>query len=482
MADVISLKLVRLSTFLTWNLFLIPQYCLLAADTPNVVIVFTDDQGYADVGCFGATDFETPNLDRMAAEGRKFTSFYVSQAVCGASRASLLSGCYANRIGMLGAPSHRSTHGINASEVLIPELCKQKGYATAAFGKWHLGHLEPFLPLQNGFDEYLGLPYSNDMWPYHPTSKAFPDLPMFEGNKVINARVTPEDQVHLTTSYTERAVQFIDQHQEQPFFLYVAHSMPHVPLFVSDKFAGKSRQGLYGDVIMEIDWSVGEILKALKRNQLDEKTLVIFTSDNGPWLSYGNHAGSAGPLREGKGTSWEGGVREPCIMRWPGKIPAGSTCDELAATIDILPTIAGLLGTELPSHSIDGKDIWPLISGVAGATTPHDYYCYYWGNELQCIRSGDWKLHFPHNFRSLTGPPGKDGLPNGYTQGKIGLALYNLKNDIGEKINVADEFPDQVLRLQKLAEEARQELGDSRLKITGKGFRAPGRLSTNSQN
>lgn len=446
------------------------------AETPNVVIIFTDDQGYADVGCFGAKGFDTPHLDRMAAEGRKFTSFYVSQAVCGASRASLLTGCYANRIGMLGAPSHRSTHGINENEVLISELCKQKGYATAAYGKWHLGHHHQFLPMQNGFDDYFGLPYSNDMWPYHPTSKAFPDLPMFDGNKIINPKVTPEDQVHLTNWYTERATQFIDEHHDEPFFLYVAHSMPHVPLFVSDKHKGKSEQGLYGDVIMEIDWCVGEILGRLKKHNIDDKTLVIFTSDNGPWLSYGNHAGSAGPLREGKGTSWEGGVREPCIMRWPGHIPAGTECHELAATIDLLPTIANLIDADLPKHPIDGLDIWPLMSGEENAKTPHEYYCYYWGNELQCIRSGDWKLHFPHSYRSLTGEPGQDGLPNGYTQAKTDFALFNLKSDIGEQENVYDQHPDIVEKLKKYADEARKKLGDSRMKVKGTGFRAPGKV------
>ncbi len=447
------------------------------AKTPNIVIVFTDDQGYADVGCFGAQGFKTPNLDRMAAEGRKFTSFYVSQAVCGASRASLLTGCYSNRIGMLGAPSHRSTHGINKNEVLLSEICKQKNYATAIYGKWHLGHHHPFLPLQNGFDDYFGLPYSNDMWPYHPTSKAFPDLPMFDGNRIINSQVTPADQVNLTTWYTEHAVKFIDDHHDEPFFLYVAHSMPHVPLFASEKFKGKSEQGMYGDVIMEIDWCVGEILGRLKKHGIDENTLVIFTSDNGPWLSYGNHGGSAGPLREGKGTSWEGGVREPCIMRWPGQIPAGTTCNELAATIDILPTVANLIGADLPKHAIDGLDIWPLISGEDGATSPHEYYCYYWGNELQCIRYKDWKLHFPHRYRSLTGEPGRDGLPNGYTQGKTELALYNLREDIGEKNDVKLQNPEIVAQIQEFAEAARQELGDSRTKTKGTGFRAPGRIS-----
>lgn len=453
-----------------------------SSQLPNIVIIFTDDQGYADVGCFGAQGFETPHLDRMAAEGKKFTSFYVSQAVCGASRASLLTGCYANRIGMLGAPSHASQHGIHADEVLISELCKQKGYATAVYGKWHLGHHPPFLPLQNGFDDYFGLPYSNDMWPYHPTSRAFPDLPMYTGNEVTNPRVTPDDQKWLTTWYTERALNFIDAHAEKPFFLYLAHSMPHVPLFVSDQFASKSAQGLYGDVIMELDWSVGQVLRKLKDLQLDEQTLVIFTSDNGPWLSYGNHAGSAGPLREGKGTTWEGGVRVPCIMRWPGKIPADTSTDELAATIDIFPTIAGLIGGELPQHPLDGKDIWPLISGDEHARTPHEYYCYYWGNELQAIRSGPWKLHFPHNYRSLTGTPGRDGLPDGYTQGKTDLALFNLTDDIGEQRNIASEHPEVVRRLTAFANQARSELGDALTKQPGTGKRPAAQYRSENQN
>ena len=459
-----------------WLLLLGVPAKVYPAVLPNFVIIFTDDQGYADVGCFGANDFETPHLDRMAEEGRKFTSFYVSQAVCGASRASLLTGCYANRIGMLGAPSHSAKHGINPNEVLISEICKQRGYATAAYGKWHLGHHHQSLPMQHGFDDYFGLPYSNDMWPYHPTSKAFPDLPLFDGNEIINPKVTPDDQINLTTWYTERAVKFIDEHHSEPFFLYVAHSMPHVPLFVTDKHDGKSEQGLYGDVIMEIDWSVGQILDKLKAHDIDRNTLVIFTSDNGPWLSYGNHAGSAGPLREGKGTSWEGGVREPCIMRWPGKIPAGTECDELAATIDLLPTISHLIGAELPEHSIDGLDIWPLMSGQDGATTPHQYYCYYWGKHLQCIRSGDWKLHFPHSYRSLAGEAGNNGSPGDYIQRKTDLALYNLRDDLGEQVDLKHKHPEIVKMLMAYAEEARQQLGDSATKTTGSGYRPPAKI------
>ncbi|MFN4260976.1 MAG: sulfatase [Gemmataceae bacterium] len=440
-------------------------------ERPNIVIIFTDDQGYADVGCFGAKDFETPHLDRMAQEGMRFTDFYVSQAVCSASRASLLTGCYPNRIGILGALGPSSKHGIHSDEVTIAELVKQRGYATALYGKWHLGHLPQFLPTRHGFDDYYGLPYSNDMWPKHPTAK-FPDLPLIEGEKIIAYN---PDQSRLTTDYTERAVRFIEKNKDQPFLLYVAHSMPHVPLFVSDKFKGKSKQGLYGDVIMEIDWSVGQILEALKKNGLDDQTLVIFTSDNGPWLSYGNHAGSAEPLREGKGTSWDGGQRVPCIMRWPGQIPAGKECAELAATIDILPTVARLTGAKLPPHRIDGKDIWPLMTGQPNATSPHEAYFFYWGGELQAVRSGQWKLHFPHAYRTLAGRPGgKDGQPVPYSQAKTELALFDLKNDIGETRNVAERYPDVVKRLQALADAARADLGDTATQQKGEGVRPAG--------
>ena len=446
-----------------------------AERTPNVVILFADDQGYADLGCFGAQGFQTPHLDRMAAEGMKLTSFCVPQAVCGASRAALLSGCYPNRIGMLGAPGPNARHGIHPDEVLLSELCRSRGYATAMFGKWHLGDRLPFLPLQNGFDEYVGLPYSNDMWPFHPTNRKFPDLPLLSGNEVRNPRVTPDDQKQLTTLYTEHAVRFIQKHREQPFFLYVAYAMPHVPLFTSEKFAGRSEQGAYGDVIMEIDWSAGEILRTLQENGLSEQTLVIYTSDNGPWLSYGNHAGSAGPLREGKGTSFEGGVREPCIARWPGKIPAGSTCEELVLSIDIFPTVARLISAPLPAHPIDGKDVWPLLSGKSGVKTPHQYFCYYWGNALEAIRSGDWKLHFPHSYRSMPDSPGKDGRPSPYRKGQIGKALFNLRDDVGETRDVAASHPEIVKQLEAYAEEARRELGDSLQKKRGMGVRPAGK-------
>ncbi|WP_169980753.1 sulfatase family protein [Tautonia rosea] len=441
---------------------------------PNVVIIFTDDQGYADVGVLGAEGFETPHLDRMAAEGRTFTSFYAAQAVCSASRAALLTGCYPNRIGIIGALGPGSKTGLNPNEVTIAEMLKPLGYATAIFGKWHLGDDPQFLPTRHGFDEYFGLPYSNDMWPNHPTAgDRYPPLPLIEGEEVIELN---PDQRNLTTWYTERAVSFIERNKDQPFFLYVPHSMPHVPLFVSDKFDGKSERGLYGDVIMEIDWSVGQILDTLRRLDLSENTLVVFTSDNGPWLSYGDHGGSAGPLREGKGTTFDGGQREPTLAWWPGHIPAGTSTDEPAMTIDLLPTIAALTGASVPDHPIDGLDISPLLLGDPDARSPHDALYFYWARELQAVRSGPWKLHLPHDYRSLNGDGGSGGQPAPYISRTIGLALFNLDNDIGESTDVKDDHPEVVDRLQALVERARAELGDTSTDQQGSGVRPPGRL------
>lgn len=453
---------------------------------PNVVVIFIDDMGYADIGPFGAEGYETPRLDRMAREGRVFTDFYVTQAVCSASRAGLLTGCYNVRVSILGALGPKSRNGINADEVTLAEICKQKGYATACYGKWHLGHHEKFLPMQHGFDDYFGLPYSNDMWPYHPgvahlpmeeRLKRWPHLPLIDGNEIVNPKVTAEDQKNLTTQYTERAVSFIEENKERPFFLYVPHSMVHVPLFVSDKFAGKSKRGLFGDVVMEVDWSVGQILDTLRKHELDDDTLVIFTSDNGPWLSYGDHAGSAEPLREGKGTMFDGGCREPTVMWWPGKVPAGTVCDEPAMTIDLLPTVAHLIGAELPEHTIDGKNIWPLIAGTSEATSPHEAYFFYNGRELQAVRMGKWKLHFPHAYRTLGDREGgSGGNPVPYEQARIDLSLFDLENDIGETTDVKDQHPQVVKRIQQLADPMRRELGDSSKKMQGDGVRPAGRL------
>ncbi len=442
---------------------------------PNIVLIFADDLGYGDLACFGSPNLKTPNLDRMAAEGRRFTSFYVAQAVCSASRAALLTGCYPNRIGIAGALGPSATHGINEQETTIAEVLKSRGYATAIYGKWHLGHHPKFLPTRHGFDEYFGLPYSNDMWPKHPSAgDKYPPLPLIDGEKV--AELNP-DQSQLTTRYTEHAVRFIERNHDKPFFLYVPHSMPHVPIFVSEKNDGKSGQGLFGDVIHEIDWSVGEILAALKRHNIDDNTLAIFTSDNGPWLSYGNHAGSAGPFREGKGTTWDGGVREPCIMRWPGHIPPGSATNEMAATVDLLPTLARIAGADVPSDRIlDGVDIRPLLFAEAGVK-PRESYYFYWGDHLQAVRKGKWKLHFPHEYRSLNGQlGGRDGQPASYVQLKTGLALYDLESDVGETKNVAADHPEVVADLKSLAEQAREDLGDSATKRHGKNIRTAGKL------
>jgi arylsulfatase A len=448
-----------------------------AEPLPNIVIIFCDDLGYADPSCFGNTQVKTANIDKLAQQGTRFTNFYVPQAVCGASRAGLLTGCYPNRIGMLGAPGPKSKTGIAASEKLLSEICKERGYATALFGKWHLGDNEKFLPLQHGFDEYFGLPYSNDMWPHHPEGpRNWPPLPLIEGNKIVNAEVTHADQEQLVKQYTEHATGFIQRHAAKPFFLEVAYAMPHVPLHVSETFKGKSSAGLYGDVLLEIDWSVGEIMKALDTAKLTENTLVFFSSDNGPWLSYGNHAGSRTNLREGKGTEWEGGVRVPCVMRWPGKIPAGKVSDEPLMTIDLLPTVTQAIGGKLPEHPIDGRDVGPLLRGEAGAKNPHESYAFYYGNELQAVRRGDWKLVFPHAFRSLVGPPGADGKPNGYQQRKTELALYNLRDDISEQTDVQDKHPEIVAKLQKMADAYRADLGDSLQKMPGTGKRPPGKL------
>ena len=390
-------------------LLLLAALTLHAADRPpNVVIIFCDDLGYADIGPFGQKSFATPNLDRMAAEGRCFTNFHVSSAVCSASRSAILTGCYHSRVGIHGAL-----------------------------------------------------------------------LPMYDGEKVILPAMTHEDQNTMTTRYTERAVAFIEKNKDRPFFFYLAHNMPHVPLHVSAKFAGKSGAGLFGDVIQEIDWSVGEVLAALKRAGVDEHTLVIFTSDNGPWLSYGDHAGSAGPLREGKGTSWDGGTRVPCVMRWPGKIPAGTKTDTIAMTIDILPTVAALTGAKLPERKIDGLDVWPLLSGAPDAKNPHRAYAtWYANNELQSVTDGRWKLIFPHTYRSAVGiPRATGGIPSNYRPTKLEQAeLFDTVGDIGETTDRAADHPEIVASLTKFANEMRSELGDSLTRTKGSANREPARV------
>jgi arylsulfatase A-like enzyme len=458
-----------------------------AQSQPNFVIIFTDDQGYGDIGCFGATGFETPNLDRLASEGMKFTNFYVAQAVCSASRAGLLTGCYPNRIGISGALFPYHEIGLNPSETTIAEMFKSKGYATAAFGKWHLGHHKEFLPLQHGFDEYLGLPYSNDMWPvnYDGTKKeqgqgrfSYPELPLIEGNEKIDELSTLEDMRKLTTLYTEKAVDFINRNKETPFFLYVPHTMPHVPLGVSHKFAGKTEKGMYGDVIEEIDWSVGEILKALEKNGLSDNTLVVFTTDNGPWLNFGDHAGSAGGLREGKLTTWDGGQRVPCIMRWPGIIPEGTVCNKLASTIDLLPTVAGIINANLPEKKIDGVNILPLMTGNKDANPRKTILFYLGTNELRCVRKGNWKLVLPHTYESYElGMPGNGGFPGRRVRVKVdSMMLFNMMRDPGERNNVIDMYPEKLQELLLVVESAREDLGDKLTGREGNGTRPVGTL------
>ena len=445
-------------------------------ETTNVIIIFTDDQGYQDLACFGSPDIKTPHLDQMAKEGIKLTSFYSAQAVCSASRAGLLTGCYPNRIGIHGAFMPNSPTGLNPSEITIAEMLKEVGYQTAIYGKWHLGDHEKFMPTRHGFDEFFGIPYSNDMWPLHPQQGPvfdFGPLPLYENENIIDTLV---DQSQLTTQITERSVDFIKRNNHKPFFLYIAHPQPHVPLFVSDKFKGKSDRGLYGDVIMEIDWSVGQILATLKEQNIDENTIVIFTSDNGPWLNYGEHSGSALPLREGKGTALEGGQREPCIIRYPNKIKAGRNIETPMMSIDILPTLSQMTNAPLPHLDIDGKNIWEIWTGDS-STSPHEAYFYYYHvNELHGIRYGNWKMYYPHKYRTLNGREGgKDGHPVDYDYNTIQeIELYNLSNDIGETNNVAKAHPEVIEKISALGDKMRSKLGDSLMDIEGSENRTIG--------
>jgi arylsulfatase A-like enzyme len=462
--------------------------------TPNVVLIVADDMGYADLGSQGARGFTTPHLDRMAIEGTRFTDFYVAQAVCTASRAALLSGAYPNRIGLQGAFNHTSRGGVHEDEWLLPEMFKARGYATAGMGKWHLGTRMKFHPMRHGFDEWLGIPYSNDNTKYHPVLAAeMPPLPFYDGEEVIEL---DPDQSQFTRRCTERAVQFIERNATRPFFLYMPHIMPHVPIFASDKFKGRSAAGLYGDVIEELDWSVGEILATLARLGLDGRTLVIFISDNGPFLSYGEHAGSAAPLREGKLTVFEGGVRVPCIVRWPGRVPGNRVSAEPFMAIDLMPTLTELVGGRLPERKIDGHAVKGLLLGEPGARTSREFLFFYSGTELHAVRSGAWKLHFPHSYLTVAAEPGRGGKPSnwgrlaprsitqsgvegiasrhGYRVEHLELSLFNLTDDPGETRNVATENPEIVRRLSAAADGIRRELGDALQNIRGTGLREAG--------
>ncbi len=448
------------------------------ARPPNIVIFIADDMGYADLSSYGSTICTTPNLDQLAQRGMRFTSFYVTEAVCSASRSSIMTGCYAQRIGIRGALGPTSKVWLSHEETTLAELVKPLNYATCALGKWHLGHKPATLPAGHGFDEYLGLPYSNDMWPYHYGDQDrgkvgpgnFPDLPLIDGTTTLERNPRQDS---LTPRYTERALDFINRSKEKPFLLYFAYSHPHVPIAASDKFKGKTGKGLYADMIAEIDDSVGQVVKRLDELGLTDNTLIFFTSDNGPWQMFGNHAGETGPLRGDKGTSFEGGVRVPGIFCFPGKIPAGKETPAIASTLDLLPTIAAFTGAELPKLKIDGHDLSPLLQGKTEQSPTQAFY-YYYGGQLQAVRVGDWKLHVPHGWRRVV-EKGKDGQPGPVDHPKIELSLFNLKDDIGESNNLADKHPEIVEQLMKAVEEARTELGDTSTKREGTGVREPGR-------
>lgn len=429
------------------------------AAPPNIVIIFCDDLGYADLGCFGHPSIRTPNLDRMAAEGMKFTNFYVAASVCTPSRAGLLTGRLPIRSGMCSDTRRvlfpDSAGGLPDAEVTIAEVLKTQQYATACVGKWHLGHLPQYLPRKQGFDSYFGIPYSNDMdrraelgpkgreafW--NPKTEYW-NVPILRNETEIER---PAEQTTLTRRYTEESIRFITEHKGGPFLLYLAHSMPHVPLFASDAFLGKSPRGLYGDVIEEIDWSVGQILQTLRDQKIDRNTLVVFTSDNGPWLTFGLHGGSAGMLREGKGSTWEGGMRVPALAWWPGTIPAGQTTQDLASTLDLLPTAAALAGAELPAdRPLDGYDLSPVLKGQG--PSPREVMYYYRGTKLYAVRQGPWKMHYI--TRSAYGPdkPVEHNPPQ----------LYHLGQDPSEQHNVAKDHPEVLAKIEAIVAEHRRTM------------------------
>ena len=475
-----------LSIFSLFLMMFVPAGSALGQEKPNFIIIFCDDLGYGDVGVYGSPDIRTPHIDQMAWEGLKFTSFY-AQPVCGPSRAALMTGSYPPRVSLAFNHLPKFETGIHTDEITIAELLKTRGYATAIFGKWHLGDRPEFSPTKNGFDYFFGLPYSNDMWPFHPRmplgphpdprliagrrraemtgfpgqgtdfapGEGFPDpLPLIRNEEVIELN---PDQSTFTARFTDEALRFIAEHRSQPFFVYLASAMPHVPLFPGQKFQGTSVRGLYGDAVEEIDSSVGQILAKLKELGLDEKTLVVFTSDNGPWLQYGIDGGSAGPLTKGKGTPWEGGIRVPGIFRWPGKIPSQRVTTELATTMDLLPTFARLAGSRAPADRvIDGHNIWPLLAGEPGAGSPYDAFYYYGADlfgktgskgpsptalipKLQAIRKGEWKLHLDEETLR-------------------GTALYNLGNDLGERENVLARYPEVAKELEGTAKKFNDDL------------------------
>lgn len=446
------------------------------ANKPNIILIFTDDQGYGDLGCYGSPNIETPNIDRMAAEGMRLTSFYAA-AVCGPSRAQLMTGSYHARVSHSFNELPESNFGLHTNEVTLAEVLKNAGYNTMHIGKWHLGDAPEFLPTQQGFDKFFGFPYSHDMWPYHCNtalkgledtvlmqqilerkaevgytvggSWRFPPLPLMDNEEVI--ALNP-DQEQMTTRYTEKALEFIDENSEQSFFLYLAHTMPHTHLFVSEKYSGKSDRGLYGDAVMEVDWSTGQILEKLKDLGIDKKTLVIFTSDNGPTPKYGSDGGSAGPLRGAKGSMYEGGMRVPAIFRWPGTIPAGMRSQAMASTIDLLPTFAHVAATEIPDDRvIDGENLLPLLKG-GKENSPHEFVHYFAGSKPQnppnyrAVRNDKWKLFVKRTASGEFEPS----------------ELYNMGTDPSEKYDRLNQYPEIASNILRNAQSFYNELEANR--------------------
>jgi len=472
---------------------------MIAQQKPNIVLFYVDDMGYGDLSITGANGYATPNIDRIANEGMFFTHYYASSPISTASRAGLYTGCYSTRVSAPGAYMTNPNVGLNPQEELLPELLGAVGYHSGLVGKWHLGCGEYFMPNNQGFDEFYGLPYSNDIWPVDFDGKSYtpdadgkmpyrgtwPVLKLYDNRTVEREIRTLQDQDQLTTLYTERSIRFIQENKDKPFLLVITHDMPHVPLAVSDKYRGKSGQGLYGDAMMEVDWSVGEIMKALEANGLDDNTIVMFTSDNGPWLTYGNHSGTTAGLREGKQSTFDGGHRVPFLIRWKGHVPQGVVNPQLMSNIDILPTLAAITGAPLPKQKIDGVNVLSLWQGDT-RKSPREYFYYYYSQNpggvlksLEAIRDNRFKLVFPHKYNSNEAEGvilGKDGFPGRARQAETSMALYDLRMDQGERFNVMDQYPEVVEKLKAAADLMRQDLGDDLTGVEAKNIRPGGEI------
>src|SRR5260221_1604324 len=451
---------------------------------PNVVLIMMDDMGYGDTEPYGMTGINMPVFNRLSREGTRFTHYNAAQPICTASRAAILTGCYSNRVGMPGALLPGDRRALNPDEQTIASLLKDHGYVTGMFGKWHLGNAPAVWPTHYGFGTFYGIPYSHDIWNRDESGNLitdkkdmryhWPALPLIEGDKVVSSITSHDHLSMLLTNLTERSVQFIKQNKNKPFFLYLAHPMPHVPIAPSARFRGKSEMGPFGDEIMEINWSITQILNTLDEEKLTNNTIVIVTSDNGPWLKYGDNAGSSGGLREGKATSWEGGTRVPMWMRWPGKIPAGDVNSGLMVNIDWLPTIIAATGAKMPNKPIDGLNFLPFLTGKK-QTDPREVFYYYFGrNNLEAVRYKNWKLVFPHpSYTYAEFTLGKGGKGGGMGIVQVPMALYDLAHDPGEAYDVQKNYPEIVEKLKDLAEKAREDMGDDLTHREGKNLRTP---------